>query len=179
MFTALDWLFLLIMAVSMVVGIFRGFIKEAISVGSLVFAVWASFYFAPAGEGLLASWLDSAALRLWAARIAIFALVLMLGSLAGWMISRFANQVGMSGAERLLGMLFGLCRGAILAGLVVIVGPYLSLDKDQWWQDSAMLPYATRVAEAISILAPQAFDYLREEIQNTGDPSIPVEPQEI
>ncbi|MFK8053105.1 MAG: CvpA family protein [Woeseiaceae bacterium] len=168
--TALDWLFIVILAISMVVGVFRGFIKEAISVGALVIAVWAAFHFAPAGESLLAEWLDSPALRVWAARIAIFALVLMLGGLIGWLISRFANQVGMSGADRLLGMLFGLVRGAIMTGLVVIIGPYLSLDKDTWWSESKLLPYATRVADSISILAPRAYDYLREEIRDTVPP---------
>lgn len=164
--TALDWLFSLILLASVLVGVFRGFIKEAISVGSLLIAVWAAFHFAPSGESLLGEWIESAALRIWVARIAIFALVLMLGGLAGFLIARFANQVGMSGADRLLGVLFGLTRGAILCGLIVIVGPYLSLDKDDWWQQSKLLPTATRVAGAIAILAPRAYDYIREEISS-------------
>ena len=168
MLTALDWLFIIIMAVSMIVGIFRGFIKEAVSVGTLIIAVWASFHFATSAQGLFGEWLESPALRIWSARIAIFVLVMLLGSLAGWLISRFANQVGMSGADRKLGMLFGLFRGAILSGLVVIVGPYLSLDKDAWWSESSLLPYATRVAESIAVIAPQAFDYIKEEIR--GEP---------
>lgn len=167
--TVLDWLFIVILVISMIVGTFRGFIKEAISVGSLVIAVWASFHFAPSGETLLAEWIESPALRVWAARIAIFVLVLMLGGLVGWLISRFANQVGMTGADRMLGTLFGLLRGAILSGLVVIVGPYMSLDKDSWWTDSQLLPYMTRVADSIAILAPRAFDYIREEIRTPTD----------
>ncbi|MEL7297883.1 MAG: CvpA family protein [Pseudomonadota bacterium] len=183
MLTALDWLFIIIMAISMVVGIFRGFIKEAVSVGTLIIAVWASFQFATSAEGLFGEWLDSPALRIWSARIAIFVLVMLLGSLVGWLISRFANQVGMSGADRMLGMLFGLFRGAILSGLVVIVGPYLSLDKDAWWSESTLLPYASRVADSIAVIAPQAFDYIKEEIRGAepaeANPPAQDAPEEI
>lgn len=167
--TALDYVFIAILVTSMIVGAFRGLIKEAVSVGSLIIAVWAAFRFAPAGQGLLGAWLESPALQVWVARIAIFVLVLMLGGLAGWLISRFANQVGMSGLDRTLGLVFGFLRGAIICGLIVIVGPYLELDEDGWWQRSRLLPYASRVAETISIVAPRAFDYLRDEMRNSGD----------
>lgn len=162
--TILDWVFIAIIVASMLVGAFRGFVKEAISLASLVIAVWAAFQFAPAGEGLIDEWIQSPALRTWAARVAIFALVLMLGGLAGWGISRFMNQVGMTGMDRTLGLGFGFLRGAVICGLIVIAGPYLELDRDGWWQQSRLLPFATSVARSISIVAPRALDYLREEI---------------
>lgn len=173
--TLLDWVFIAIVGASMLVGGFRGFIKEAVSVGSLLIAVWAAFHFSPLGENLLSEWIGSAALRTWAARIAIFALVLMLGGLVGWMISRFANQVGLTSMDRMFGVGFGFLRGAIISGLVVIVGPYVELDKDDWWQQSKLLPYAQTVSEGIAILAPKAFDYLREEIIVSPDATVPAE----
>ncbi|MEL6868594.1 MAG: CvpA family protein [Pseudomonadota bacterium] len=162
--TLLDWIFIAIIGASMVVGAFRGIIKEAVSLSSLLIATWAAFHFAPLGENLLGEWIGSAALRTWAARIAIFALVLMLGGLAGWLIARFANQVGLTSMDRMFGLGFGFLRGAVISGLVVIVGPYMALDKDDWWRQSTLLPYAQAVADGIGVLAPKAFDYLREEI---------------
>lgn len=162
--TIFDWVFTAILAISMIVGVFRGFVKEAVSVGSLLIAVWAAFHFAPVGESLLLEWVGSAAARVWVARIGIFTLVLMLGGLAGWAISRFINQVGMSGVDRLLGLGFGLLRGAIICGLAAIVAPYLELDRDAQWQESKLLPYVQKVADGIAILAPKALDYFREEL---------------
>lgn len=162
--TGLDWVFIAIIGVSVVVGVFRGFVKEAISLASLIIAVWAAFQFAPAGEGLIEEWITSPALRTWVARVTIFALILMLGGLAGWAISHFLNQVGMSGIDRTLGVVFGFLRGAIICGLIVIAGPYLELDRDGWWQESKLLPFATSVAQSISIIAPKAYDYLKDEI---------------
>lgn len=173
--TIIDWIFTAILAISMIVGVFRGFVKEAVSVGSLLIAVWASFQFAPLGESMLEDWVGSAAGRVWVARIAIFTLVLMLGGLVGWAISRFINQVGMSGVDRLLGIGFGLLRGAIICGLLVIVGPYLELDRDDHWQQSKLLPYVQTVADGISILAPKALDYFREEVLPSESNESPVE----
>lgn len=173
--TILDWVFIAIVVASMLVGAFRGFVKEAISLASLLIAVWAAFALAPVGEGLIDQWIESQALRTWAARVAIFALVLMLGGLVGWGISRFLNQVGMSGLDRTLGLGFGFLRGAVVCGLIVIAGPYLELDRDSWWQEAKLLPFSTSVASAISVIAPRAFDYLRDEISQTADESPPAE----
>ncbi|MEO1595447.1 MAG: CvpA family protein [Pseudomonadota bacterium] len=172
--TVLDWVFIAIIVVSIVVGVFRGFVKEAVSLASLVIAVWAAFQFAPVGEGLLGGWIESPALKTWVARIAIFTLVLMLGGLAGWSISHFLNQVGMSGVDRTLGAGFGFLRGAVICGLIVIAGPYLELDGDDWWQESKLLPFATSMAKSISIIAPKAFDYLRDEIAPEPEPDAEV-----
>lgn len=161
----LDWVFISILVVSMGVGVFRGLVKEAVSLASLIIAVWAAFQFAPSLEGVFEQWVGSPALRTWLARVGIFAFILILGGLVGWSISRFMNQVGMSGLDRTLGLVFGFGRGALICGLIVIAGPYLELDRDSWWQDARLLPFATSVAESISIIAPRAFDYLREEIQ--------------
>ncbi|MEM8548773.1 MAG: CvpA family protein, partial [Pseudomonadota bacterium] len=161
--TPLDWIFIAIVAVSMVVGVFRGFIKEAISLGSLLIAVWASFFFAPAGESLFAGFVGSEVFRIWLARIAIFVLVLILGGLVGWLISRFINQVGLTGTDRLLGLMFGFGRGAVLCGLIALAAPYLELDHDEVWTNSQLRPYAQTVADGIAILAPRALDYFRDE----------------
>ena len=169
--TILDWVFIAIIVVSMVVGVFRGFVKEAVSLASLIIAVWAAFQFAPAGEGVIDQWIESPALRTWVARVAIFTLVLLLGGLAGWSISRFMNQVGMSGVDRSLGLAFGFLRGAVICGLIVIAGPYLELDRDAWWQESRLLPFASSVARSIAIVAPRAFDYLRDEIAIEPEPA--------
>lgn len=167
--TVLDWVFVAILVVSMGVGVFRGLVKEAVSLGALVIAVWAAFQFAPSLEGLFEQWVGSPALRTWLARVSIFAFVLIVGGLVGWSISRFMNQVGLSGLDRTLGLAFGFARGALICGLIVIAGPYLELDRDGWWQESRLLPFATSVARSISIIAPRAFDYLRDEVRDAPD----------
>lgn len=174
--TILDWVFVAILVVSMGVGVFRGLVKEAVSLASLVIAVWAAFQFAPSLEGVFEQWVGSPGLRTWIARVSIFAFVLIVGGLVGWSISHFMNQVGMTGLDRTLGLAFGFARGALICGLIVIAGPYLELDRDGWWQESRLLPFATSVASSISIIAPRAFDYLRDEITSAPGDAEPEPP---
>lgn len=161
--TILDWSIVAIVAISMVVGFFRGFVKEGISVASLLVAIYAALHFAPLGSSLVDQWVTSQALQLWAGRAIVFTVVLVVGGLVGWLISYFVTRTGLTGTDRVLGLGFGLCRGALLIGVLIIAGQFLDLDQDGWWQESKLLPYANRVAEGIRVFAPQALDLIRDE----------------
>ena len=76
----IDYILLAVLIVSISVGIFRGFFKEALSLVTWVVALWASFRFAHLLEPLLAA-VSSEALKMWAARIIAFILILIAGGL--------------------------------------------------------------------------------------------------
>lgn len=163
--TILDWFIVAIVAISMAVGFLRGFVKEGISVASLIVAIYAAMHFAPLGTSLIDQWVTSQGLQLWAGRAIVFSAVLVIGGLIGWLISYFVARTGLSGTDRVLGLGFGFCRGALLIGVLIIGGQYLKFDQDQWWQQSRLLPYANRVADGIRVFAPQALDLMREETE--------------
>ena len=146
---------------SVVVGFFRGFVKEAISVASLVVAAWAALQFAPLGGSLVEGFIGSEALQMWVGRALIFFAVLLLGGLAGWGVSYLINKGGLTGTDRVLGMGFGFCRGALIIGVIALAANYLGFSQDQWWRDSRLVPYAERVGEAIKALTPRALEYLK------------------
>jgi membrane protein required for colicin V production len=120
-------------------------------------------HFAPLGTAAIDQWVTSQGLQLWAGRAIVFTVVLVIGGLVGWLISYFVTQTGLSGTDRVLGLGFGLCRGALLIGVLIIAGQYLKFDQDQWWLDSRLLPYANRVADGIRVFAPRAIDLIRDE----------------
>ena len=74
--------------ISIVVGLFRGFVKEAISIAALLVAIWAALYFGPAMGEVSQSWLSSDELQKWFGRILVFAVILSLGGLLGWGLSK-------------------------------------------------------------------------------------------
>ena len=59
-------------AISVVLGFMRGFVKESISIISLLIAIWASMHFGYAAGILSASWISTAELQLLFGRILIF-----------------------------------------------------------------------------------------------------------
>ena len=156
----IDILILVAIIVSVVVGFVRGFIKEAISIAALLLAIWAALYFGPAvGKGI-ASWLDSAELQMWFGRILIFAVILSLGGLLSWGLSKLVRLSILSGLDRFLGSLFGACRGVLLIAVLILVGQFAGFNNDGWWQRSFLIPHFEVLADWIRMMAPQGYDLI-------------------
>jgi membrane protein required for colicin V production len=111
---------------------------------------------------MLGTWLGaSPEVRIWAARVVIFVLALLVGGLISWLARKFIRHTGLSGLDRLLGAGFGLLRAAVLLGLAVIVMEFLGLEQQPWWQESRLKPYADRAAAAVKYYAELGNQYLQ------------------
>lgn len=150
--------------ISITVGIFRGFVKEAISIATLLVAVWAAMNFGAEAGRLGDDWFGSEGIQLWFGRILVFVVVLTLGGLLGWGFSKLMRMSVLSGTDRALGALFGFCRGALLVGVFVIGGQLASFDNDGWWRESRLIPYGAFVADWIRIMAPKGVDMLTPDV---------------
>lgn len=155
---------------SVIVGFVRGFIKEAISIAALLIAIWAALYFGPAIGNVSDSWLSSEELQTWFGRILVFAVILALGGLLGWGLSKLIRLSALSGVDRLFGSLFGAVRGVLLVAVFVLGGQFAGFDNDGWWLNSGLIPYFQVVADWIREFAPQGLDLLTPEAPAEGLP---------
>lgn len=146
--------------VSIIVGLFRGFIKEAISIAALVIAIWAALYLGPSIGSVSDSWLSSEELQKWFGRLLVFSIVLAIGGLLGWGLSKLIRLSALSGIDRLMGSLFGIARGLVLIGVFILGGRFAGFSNDQWWLDSNFIPYLEVVADWIEVMAPQGLDLI-------------------
>jgi len=146
--------------ISVIVGIARGFVKEAISIASLLVAIWAALFFGPGIGEISDSWISSPDFQAWFGRILVFAVVLSIGGLLGWGISKLVRLSVLSGMDRLAGAVFGAGRGVLLAALFILGGQFAGFDNDAWWKRSILVPYLEFVAEWITIMAPQGYEIL-------------------
>ena len=142
-------------------GVVRGFVKEAISVTSLLVAIWAALYFGPSVGDVSESWISSEELQTWFGRILVFAIILSLGGLLGWGISKLVRLSVLSGIDRMVGAVFGAGRGILLAALFILAGQFAGFDNDDWWLESKGIPYLEVVAEWIKVMAPQGYELLK------------------
>jgi membrane protein required for colicin V production len=156
----IDIVIVIAVTISVIIGIVRGFVKEAISVTALLVAIWAALYFGPAVGEISESWIASRELQVWFGRILVFTVVLSIGGLLGWGISKLVRLSVLSGMDRLAGAAFGAARGILLAALLVLVGDYAGFSNDDWWQNSIFIPHLEAVAEWITIMAPQGYEML-------------------
>jgi membrane protein required for colicin V production len=159
--------------ISIAVGLFRGFVKEAISIVTLLVAIWAALNFGAEAGRLGEAWFDSAGLQLWFGRALIFIAILVAGGLLGWLLSKAMRVSVLNGTDRTLGGVFGFCRGALLVGVFVIGGQLARFDSHDWWRESRLIPYGATVAEWIRVMAPRGVDLLKP----GPAPAAPVEPE--
>lgn len=144
----IDYILLAILVVSVAVGVFRGFVKEALSLVTWLVALWAAFRFGHMLEPMLAA-VSSTALKVWSARIIAFILILIAGGLINALVGMLIAKTGLTGTDRILGMVFGAARGVLIVGIVVMMFRMLELDRDDWWSKSAVMPYGEPVAEQL------------------------------
>lgn len=144
-------------------GAWRGFAKEALSLVTWLAAIWIAWRFSWLIEPMLGDWVVAPEARLWVARAVIFVLVLALGGLIAWLVRQVIKVTGLSGMDRVLGSLFGLGRGAIAVGLMVIVLDLVGLDEDPWWQEAKLRPYGDRIADGIRYYAAIGSRYVQEQ----------------
>ncbi len=149
------------------IGFVRGFVKEAISVAALIAAILAALYFGPAVGAISETWFSSEKLQMWFGRVLVFLVILAVGGLLGWGISKLVRLSVLSGTDRLMGSLFGAGRGVLLIAVIVIVGQYAGFSNDSWWLKSRLIPHFEVVADWIKVMAPRGLELLMPD--ETGD----------
>jgi membrane protein required for colicin V production len=161
--TPVDYVIVLLALVSALVGVWRGFTTEALSLLTLLAAVGLAWTFADTLEPSLGDWVSAVEVRLWTARVIIFVIVLVVGGLVSWLARKLIRHTGLSGLDRTLGAAFGLLRAAVLVGLAVIVLEFAEVDREPWWQEARLRPYAEQVAEAVKYYAELGSRYLQDQ----------------
>lgn len=150
----LDVALVAIVAVSMVAGLIKGLVREIISLAGVLFGILLAFLFAPAWSKTIGDWIQHDAAAYAAAFVTIFVAVLVGATLIGAAIDRVVGFARLSFANRVLGGVFGLVRGALI-GLVIVLGLTLFLDRSApLLADSRILPRMVGGARMMAPLLP-------------------------
>ncbi len=158
----IDYILLAVALISAVVGLFRGFVKEALSLVTWGVAVWLAAKFGAAAGAGLPQVVDSQIVQLWLGRAVVLVAILIAGGLLGWLLSYLADKTGLTGTDRMTGMIFGMGRGVLLGGLMVIILQSTGFDQESWWADSKLIPYAAPVAEVLRDAAASGIEKWQE-----------------
>ena len=162
--TGADVLIALIVLGSTLLGLLRGFVREAVSLGFWILAIWAAWKFGPLVEPHLGGLLADPRAAPWIGRLVILVLVLLVGWTTGMLLAYFARSAGLGPLDRVVGLLFGIARGMVLMGLVIIGGELLHLNQEEWWGRSKLVPYGEAVG-----------DWLRAMVGERGEPWVKLE----
>ena len=157
-----DYALIIIVGLSAVVSLFRGFFREAVSLGTWVAGLWLAWKLGPQVAGILEPWISTSVLRLWAARVLVVIAVLIAGGLLSWLFGVILDNTGLSGTDRALGTVFGFARGVLLAGLAVMALDLMGFREAAWWDESKLIPYAAPVADIIRHAAEDGLEFIED-----------------
>jgi len=141
-----DYGIIAIIGVSIVISLWRGFTREALSLAGWVVAVWVGLNFAGRLNYLLSAHIQEPTVRLFVAFAILFFITLLLAALVNYLAVQLIHKTGLSGTDRMIGIFFGLARGAVIVALLVLLAGLTPLPHDPWWHQSSLLPYFQEMA---------------------------------
>lgn len=137
-----DWAIVSILVLSALISIMRGFVKEALSLATWVAAVIVAMVFGERLAILLIDHIATPSVRELAAFAMLFVATLLVGAMVSYLIGALVRATGLSGTDRLLGMLFGLARGfVVVMALLIFLPGIIPVDQDIWWQESILIAH--------------------------------------
>ena len=158
----LDIVIIVIVLLSAVISLARGFVKEAFSLAIWVLAFWLSWSFFRDLEVPLREWIGSPTARLGIAFALLMIATLTVGGLVNYLIIQLVERTGMSGSDRLIGMVFGAARGILLVAVLVLLAGLTALPRESWWLESTLVGYFEELAFWLrDLLPPELADRFR------------------
>mgnify|MGYP001594373402 FL=1 len=141
---AIAWIDVVILALivlSAILSLFRGFVKEAVALATWLIALWVAMTFYEELAAVLAQWIELASARKITAFGLLFVAVLLLGAIVNFVAGMLVSRTGLTGTDKLLGIVFGVARGGVIVAILVLLGGLTPFPPDPWWQDSQFLDY--------------------------------------
>lgn len=155
--TWLDYTALALLAASVAWGLWRGLVREAISVAAWVLAFMAANFFAgPLGEQLPQA-LPTPEVRVLIAFIAVFVVTLAACTLAGLLLSKLAKVAGLGALDRVLGGVFGMARALLILLAFALVAGLTALPRQPAWRDSVIGEPLAQAALSLRPWLPRTF----------------------
>lgn len=138
--TVFDLIALAVVAISVGFSIWRGLVREVVSLLSWLVALWVAARFSVAFSEWLPAAMTNPSARYMTAFVALFLATVIVLELFGVLLARLLRAAGLGFVDRALGAVFGLARGALLAWILTLLGGLTSLPQQGWWQESMLAP---------------------------------------
>jgi len=137
----LDAVVIAVLVLSFGLGVFRGIVREVLSLSSWVISIWLSYLYGDNLARMIVPWVESERLSGLIGYLLVFVAILVLLSLVGALLFKIFRVAGLSGTDRFLGGLFGCLRGVVIVTVLLFVAEWTPATDQVWFSDSQIVPY--------------------------------------
>lgn len=135
-----DFAIIAVIVISTLIGVYRGFIRETLSLIAWILAFWIAFTYAESFSPALSPYVSSSTLRTAAAFLVLFVVSVIAFSLVAFFLARLLGGSAIKGTDRILGGFFGVIRAAVIVGAFILAAGLTSLPNAPWWRESVLAP---------------------------------------
>ena len=149
-----DIVILAVMAISLVFGLFRGLLRELLSLVSWVLAFWIAYRYSANGAEIIDRALQNPTLSQAVSAVLVFVIVLVALMVLTSLIAKVFKATGLAGIDRILGGLFGLGRGVVILLAALILASHTGAVEQDWYNASTMIPMFDRALDWMAAYVP-------------------------
>lgn len=134
----LDAVIVGVLVLSVAFSLWRGFVREVISLAAWVLAFWIAVRYTPKLEPLIGPYVPES-VGAGAAFVTLFVATLLVAAIVNALVGRLVKSTGLSGFDRALGAVFGLARGLVVVALLALVAGFTHMPQSDGWQESLLM----------------------------------------
>lgn len=153
-----DYAIIAVVLLSILISLVRGFVREALSLASWILAFIVALKFYPAMSTVLENLIHSPTLRTISAFLILFIGVLIICAIINFILSTLVSKTGLSGTDRLLGMVFGAARGILVVSALLLVAELTPMPESAWWKSSVLIPQFAPIENWLQGFLPKKVD---------------------
>ncbi|MBA2650565.1 MAG: CvpA family protein [Legionella sp.] len=127
-----------LITLSVVTGLFRGFVKELVALCVWILALWLAYHYSAKLDPELTSYFHDKTMRSAVSFLLIFFATLLAGGVFNAILSFIMKRTGLSGTDRALGFGFGLLRGIFIVALLMVAIKWTALPYQQYTESSKL-----------------------------------------
>ncbi|MDH5446436.1 MAG: CvpA family protein [Gammaproteobacteria bacterium] len=152
--TWIDIVIILIIFLSAVISSVRGFAREALSLFGWILAFWVSMSFSGGLSAMFIDTIQDPILRLIVAFLILFIASLIVSTIVNYFIIQLVLRTGMTGADRSIGVVFGVLRGILIVTALVMFSGLTPFPQTPSWDNSFFMYYFEGLAVWLRDLMP-------------------------
>jgi membrane protein required for colicin V production len=162
-----DYVIIAIIAISILISLLRGFIREILSLATWIIAFIVGFKFSGKLAIAFAPYTQNSSLRVTISFAILFLIVLILGGLIGHLVAAVAMRGKLGLVDRTLGMIFGFLRGILVVAVLLLLITMSATKPDIWYKESYLIPHFQSLVNWMHDFLPKKIKDVSNDIADT------------